>query len=108
MDDKRDLQSFQIISLAGDAYSLLQEVLVDVTKKVEDNVVDAKIAEAKVALLEAHKVHAEVLSESVSLIDVKLNLLMIHAEDHFVRAQILMDLVPTLVNQNRIIRSFVK
>ncbi|MEG0469159.1 PTS lactose/cellobiose transporter subunit IIA [Amedibacillus sp. YH-ame10] len=73
--------SFQLILHSGNARSLAHEALSDVKEdKVE--IAKEKLKEAKEELLQSQKLHAQMLREMANDVEIKINLLLIHAEDH--------------------------
>lgn len=81
MDNEQ--KSFQLILHSGNARSITFEALAIVKG---NKVVEAKekLKEAKAELLQAQKLHAEMLRDMANEEAVEINLLTIHAEDHVV------------------------
>lgn len=74
-------RSFQLILHSGNARSLAYEALAIVK---EDKLQDAKkkLEEAKQELLLAQRLHAQMLRDMANQEEIKVDLLLIHAEDH--------------------------
>ncbi len=89
-------RSFQLILHSGNARSLAHEALqlIKESKKVEAN---KKMEEAKSELLEAQKLHAQMLRDMANSEEVKVDLLLIHAEDHVSGSQNCLDMATEVI-----------
>lgn len=94
--EERELLLVQIISSSGNARSLCYEaLLLYKTEKYQEG--DSKYEEAKKELIEAKKVHAQLLALYSSGSMSHMDLLLVHAEDHMSSSQVVFELVNELL-----------
>lgn len=89
----------EMISSAGDSKAKAFEAL----KKVKTREYDEArklLAEARKADLAAHQIQTKIISDELSNSDIKpeIGLLMVHAQDHYMTAQLARDLIEELIN----------
>ena len=83
-----ELVSFQIIAAAGSARSSYVEAL-QAAKKGNYEEADALIKQGDNDFVEAHHVHAELIQKFAAGEDLGANILLIHAEDQVMSAEVL-------------------
>lgn len=83
-----ELVSFQIIAAAGSARSSYIEAL-QAAKLGNYDEADALIKQGDADFIEAHHVHAELIQKFASGEDLGANILLIHAEDQVMSAEVL-------------------
>jgi len=83
-----ELVSFQIIAAAGSARSSYIEAL-QVAKEGKFEEAKAMIKEGDDAFVQAHHVHAELIQKFAGGEEVGANILLIHAEDQVMSAEVL-------------------
>ncbi|TQI66035.1 PTS lactose/cellobiose transporter subunit IIA [Clostridium sp. KNHs216] len=89
-----DEELMQSIAFSGDARSMYLEALEQFRLgKFEEG--KELINKANGQLLEAKKNHAEIISKAVTDENLKVSLLMVHAEDHINATQVIRDLMNT-------------
>lgn len=90
--DKNELYLAQIISSSGNARSLCYETLqLFKSNKFDDG--KTKYEEAKAELIQAKKIHAELLRQYACSELNNIDLLVIHAEDHMNSSQVIFEMV---------------
>lgn len=90
--DKNELYLVQIISSSGNARSLCYEALQFFkSSKFDDG--KAKYEEARTELIQAKKIHAELLRLYACSEFSNIDLLVIHAEDHMNSSQVIFEMV---------------
>lgn len=88
--------SFQLILHSGNARSTAYEALA--SYKAQDKVNGAlKLEEAKKELIEAQKLHAELLRKMANEEDLDLDLLLIHAEDHISSSAVAVEMTSEMI-----------
>ena len=83
-----ELVSFQIIAAAGSARSSYVEAL-QAAKKGNYDEAEALIKQGDTDFIEAHHVHAELIQKFAAGEDLGANILLIHAEDQVMSAEVL-------------------
>ena len=76
-----EMAAMQLVGSAGESKSLCFEALA-AAKKGDFDGADAKIAEARKVFLQAHEVQTELICAEADGEDVKMGVLMVHAQDH--------------------------
>jgi PTS system cellobiose-specific IIA component len=94
--EEKELCLFQIISASGNARSLCHEAL-QLYKNSKCNEGDAKYEEARKELVNAKKVHTQLLALYSSGELSSIDLLLIHAEDHMSSSQVVFEIVNELL-----------
>lgn len=89
MDNEQ--KAFQLILHSGNARSLAHEAL-ELIKEDKTDEAKAKLNEAKTELVEAQKLHAQMLRAMANHEEVKVDLLLLHAEDHVCGSQSCLDM----------------
>lgn len=84
--EELELIAFQIISLVGTARSLYIEAI-QLAKKGEFALSKEKMAEGENIFIEGHKIHAKLIQQEANQNPVKINLLLMHAEDQLMSAE---------------------
>ncbi|MBB2478976.1 PTS lactose/cellobiose transporter subunit IIA [Bacillus sp. APMAM] len=85
--DEMNLFAFQLISKAGDSFSMMMEGL-EIAKA--GNIVEAKklMKDAKDTLNEAHKIHTELLVKEAQGETITYSPILVHAQDHMTKASL--------------------
>lgn len=89
-------RSFQLILHSGNARSLAHEALA-LVKQNQKQATKDKLKEAKEELLLAQRLHAQMLRDMANDKDVKIDLLLIHAEDHVASSESCLDMAKEVV-----------
>ena len=92
-----EMAAMQIVGSAGESKSLCFEAL-SAAKKGDFDTADAKIAEAKKVFLQAHEVQTELICAEADGEDVKMGVLMVHAQDHLMTTILLKDIINNLLD----------
>ncbi|AJT46048.1 TPA: PTS lactose/cellobiose transporter subunit IIA [Listeria monocytogenes] len=92
-----ELQSFKIISSAGDASSSFLKAIRH-AEKSEFAEAEACIEQANQSLREAHHVQTSLIQEEAGGDSKEVSLLLIHAQDHLMNAFVYCDLVKSVLN----------
>lgn len=87
---------FQLILHSGNARSLSQEALT-IAKEEKIEAAKKRLEESKIELLEAQKLHAQMLRDMANAEEVKVDLLLIHAEDHVASSQCHLSLATEII-----------
>lgn len=95
-NDEMEQAVFQIISYAGDAKSNSLLAL-DCAGKGEFDGADKYLEEANAEILKAHELHSKLLQKFSSGEKVEVNILLTHAQDHFMNAILARDLICEMV-----------
>ena len=91
-----EMAAMQIVGSAGESKSLCFEAL-SAAKKGDFNLADEKIAEAKKVFLQAHEVQTELICAEADGEDVKMGVLMVHAQDHLMTSLLARDLIEEMI-----------
>lgn len=94
MDNEQ--KSFQLILHSENARSLAHEAL-QLIKEEKKEEANNKMKEAKKELLEAQKLHAQMLRDMANSEEIKVDLLLIHAEDHVSGSQNCLDMAAEVI-----------
>lgn len=86
----------QIIVYAGNAKSLAMESI-KLARRGDLTQAEEKLKESTLNLKEAHKFHAQLLSEFASDTEQKANLFMVHGEDHMMAAITALDFAKEII-----------
>ena len=86
-----------VISYSGLAKSCYMQAL-DFAKKGEFEKVDGKLEEGREAFLQAHKGHRDLLQEEMENMEARISLLMAHAEDQLMGAEMLETIINELID----------
>lgn len=86
--DNNELISFEIISNVGAAKSIYMEIINKCENKEFDSV-EEMLEEAEGYLLQGHKKHMELVQREASGDKVELSLLLMHAEDQLMNAELI-------------------
>ena len=92
-----EMAAMQIVGSAGESKSLCFEALA-AAKKGDFDGADAKIAEARKVFLQAHEVQTELICAEADGEDVKMGVLMVHAQDHLMTTILLKDIINNLLD----------
>ncbi|MBC1998234.1 PTS lactose/cellobiose transporter subunit IIA [Listeria marthii] len=92
-----ELQSFKIISSAGDASSLFLKAIQHAEKSEFDKAEEC-IKQANQSLKDAHHVQTALIQEESGGDAKEVSLLLIHAQDHLMNAFVYCDLVKSVLN----------
>lgn len=91
-----EMAAMQIVGSAGESKSLCFEAL-SAAKKGDFDTADAKIVEAKKVFLQAHEVQTELICAEADGEDVKMGVLMVHAQDHLMTSLLARDLIEEMI-----------
>lgn len=86
--DGLELICFKILSASGDAKSCYMEG-VKLAREGNFDLAKAKIEEGRTAYIQGHKAHAELIQEEASGKGVPSTLLLLHAEDQMMAADVI-------------------
>lgn len=89
--------SFQLILHSGNARSLAYEALQKV-KETQFDEGETLYKQAKDELVEAQKMHAQLLRAMANQEEVDINLLLIHAEDHITSSGIMCEMTREMID----------
>ncbi|CCI86401.1 PTS lactose/cellobiose transporter subunit IIA [Lactobacillus gigeriorum] len=95
---------FDIISSAGQARSLFMLNIQDSESGKFDEI-EKRYEEAKECLKDAEKAHFEIITNEAKEKSSKLSLLLVHAEDQMMAAELLQDLSMSIVRLNKKVRN---
>lgn len=97
MDENKYIESFEIISEAGDARCKALEAI----EKAEQYLFDeaqALLAEANTCMNRAHKMQTDMIVREVNGQPVDTHILLVHAQDHFSMAMETIDMAKIIIN----------
>jgi len=97
MDEELQLITVEIVAYAGDARSKYLEALA-VAEGGDYAGAQRLLEEGNALITEAHNTQTSLLHKEAAGEPVKMNFLMVHAQDHLMTVMLLRDLVKTLVN----------
>ncbi|WEV71251.1 PTS lactose/cellobiose transporter subunit IIA [Lactobacillus sp. ESL0785] len=92
--------AFEMISNTGEARSLLMKIIDDADKGNFDNY-EADFKKANDCLKTAQKVHLKVISSEADQKKLPFSILLVHAEDQMMAAELIRDLAQYIVNINK-------
>ena len=97
-------QALEIIVRAGNAKAILLEMLDGIGDEEYDfKKAEEKLEQAKAEMIAAHDIHFDMLQRFSAEGITELNILLIHAEDHLMAAQIIFDVAEKTVIQTQAI-----
>lgn len=94
MDNEQ--KAFELILHSGNARSLAHEALSLIKIKNKDEA-NKKLKEAQQELVEAQKLHAQFLRNMANNEEIKIDLLMVHAEDHVSGSQSCLEMTKEII-----------
>lgn len=83
--EELQMEAFQIISIAGDAFSSFYEAMT-LYKKKDLNQAKKKLDEGSEKLVEAHQIQTVLIHAEVNDLELPFSLIMTHAQDHLTMA----------------------
>ena len=83
--EELQMEAFQIISIAGDAYSSFYEAMT-LYKQEKVAAAKKKLDEGSDKLIEAHQIQTTLIHAEVNNLDLPFSLIMTHAQDHLMMA----------------------
>lgn len=92
-----------IITSAGDAKSDAFEAL-ETAKEGDFDTAKTLMEKSRVTMLEAHKAQTKLLQKEAQGEDMKISILLIHAQDHLMTAKLAQELIEQLIEQNKEIK----
>ncbi|WEV37399.1 PTS lactose/cellobiose transporter subunit IIA [Lactobacillus sp. ESL0677] len=92
--------AFEMISNTGEARSLLMKVIDDADKGNFDNC-EADFKQANECLKTAQNVHLKLISSEADQKKLPFSILLVHAEDQMMAAELIRDLAQYIVNLNK-------
>lgn len=92
-----EMAAMQIVGSAGESKSLCFEALAE-AKKGNFEEAELKIKEAKEVFLKAHEVQTELICAEADGKEVKMGVLMVHAQDHLMTSLLARDLIEEMIN----------
>jgi PTS system cellobiose-specific IIA component len=100
MEDTKDSKyqvAFDIIMKAGDARSI---AMMAIDKAKEFDFIEARkcLEQAEKRLLEAHECQTEMIQQEAQGNEVDINIILVHAEDHFSMASTAIDFAEQFIN----------
>ncbi|WP_418766639.1 PTS lactose/cellobiose transporter subunit IIA [Longicatena caecimuris] len=93
---ENEQKAFELILHSGNARSLAHEAL-ELIKANEKEQAEKKLKEADTELIEAQKLHARFLRDMANNEEIKIDLLMVHAEDHVSGSQTCLEMAKEIV-----------
>lgn len=93
---ENEQKAFELILHSGNARSLAHEAL-SLIKTKNRNEANKKLEEAQKELIEAQKLHAQFLRNLANNEEIKMDLLMVHAEDHASGSQSCLEMAKEIV-----------
>lgn len=99
--------SFQIISYAGSAKTKCYEALQEV-KKGNFEKADSLLKEGQELFIEAHRVHTQLIQKEAGNEKVEPTLLLIHAEDQLMNAELSREYILEIINLQKEINELKK
>ncbi|MFT8820975.1 MAG: PTS lactose/cellobiose transporter subunit IIA [Liquorilactobacillus nagelii] len=91
---------FEIISNSGEARSILMGIIKN-SEEGNFGECETKLKIAKQRLKDAHKAHFEIITSESKNNQLSFNLLLVHAEDQMMAAEIVFDLTETIIRANK-------
>lgn len=98
-----EMAAMQLVGSAGESKSLCFEALY-AAKKGDFDLAAEKIAEAKKTFLQAHEVQTELICAEADGEDLKLGILMVHAQDHLMTSLLARDLIEEMIELYKVIK----
>lgn len=98
-----ELLSFQMISFNGSARSCFVEAIM-AAKEGDFERAEQLMAEGEEQFIEGHRVHAQLIQKEASGEATTVNLLLIHAEDQMMSAELLKIIAAELIDIHKIIK----
>lgn len=102
-----ELISFQIISAVGTAKSTYIEAM-RLAEKGKFEEAEEKIKEGQKVFLEGHKAHAGLIQKEAAGEEVKINILLMHAEDQLMSAETIKLMAEEIIKLNKRINALEK
>ena len=103
MENSLEMMSFKLIALSGEARSDAMEALMFARDGKHENAI-AKLAEARMKIGETHKVHADLIQGEAQGNKLDMNLLLIHAQDHFMTCSTMLELTEFILDMYKRIK----
>ena len=100
MNDDKYMTSFEMISEAGDAKGKAMQAI-DMLQEYEFEKAEELLAEAKKSLINAHQLQTDLIRQEIAGDSVKINILAVHAQDHFSMATTAIDLAEKMMKLYR-------
>lgn len=94
-----ELIAFNIISSVGEARSKLMEAI-EISKNGEEEKATQLIGEANKLLTRGDQEHFKIITEDAKKHNVEFSLLLVHAEDQLMAAEIIRDLAQQMIQTN--------
>lgn len=98
-----EMAAMQLVGSAGESKSLCFEAL-RAAKEGNFQLAEDKIAEAKKVFLQAHEVQTELICKEADGEDIKMGVLMVHAQDHLMTSLLARDLIEEMIELYRQIK----
>lgn len=98
-----EMAAMQLVGSAGESKSLCFEAL-RAAKEGNFQLAEDKIAEAKKVFLQAHEVQTELICKEADGEDIKMGVLMVHAQDHLMTSLLARDLIEEMIDLYRQIK----
>lgn len=100
MDEKQLQKAMQLISIAGDSKSQsIQAMQLAEDGKIED--AQTKLKSARKTLHEAHNIQTGWMTEEMNGAQIEKSLLLIHSQDHFMSADIMLTVAEKVINLHK-------
>lgn len=93
---ENEQKAFELILHSGNARSLAHDALSLIKNKQREEA-NAKLDEAQKELIEAQKLHAQFLRSMANQEEIKMDLLMVHAEDHVSGSQSCLEMAKEII-----------
>ncbi|WEV40210.1 PTS lactose/cellobiose transporter subunit IIA [Lactobacillus sp. ESL0684] len=98
--DEIEQVAFDMISNTGEARSLLMQIIDDAEHGEFANY-DTNFKKANECLKTAQNVHLKIISSEADQKKLPFSILLVHAEDQMMAAELIRDLTPNIVNTNK-------
>lgn len=99
-----EIAAMQLVGSAGESKSLCFEAL-KLAKEGKFNLAEEKILEAKKVFLQAHEVQTELICKEADGEEIKMGVLMVHAQDHLMTSLLARDLIEEMIDLYKIIKN---
>ena len=95
--EELQVAAFEIILNSGNARSIVHEAF-DAMREKNYILAEQKLQEANDELLKAHQAQTDLLQEYASGTEIKIEIIMVHAQDHYMTSQLARDLIEVLID----------
>lgn len=100
MDEKQLEKVMQLISIAGNAKSMCIQAM-NLSEKNNFKMADDMLSQAKRVLHEAHNIQTSWMTAEMNGENIDKSILLIHSQDHFISADIMMTVAEKIIYLNK-------